>query len=114
MESSSSAVFVVDDERLIADTTAMILRINGYEAIAFYDAESALKQLDSNKPDIVISDVIMPGMNGVDLAVLIDAARIVESCFSQGRRRRMIYLRKLVAKAICSRFCKSQSFLLSC
>ncbi len=64
-------IFVVDDEKTIADTLAVILRQSGYEASAFYDAQSALDKIDSCSPDLVISDVVMPGMNGVDMAVLI-------------------------------------------
>ena len=71
MGSDSKPVFVVDDERLVADSIAMILRCNGYTALALYDAESALAQLETTKPAVVISDVQMPGMNGVQLAVLI-------------------------------------------
>lgn len=67
---SLSVVFVVDDERCIADTLAAILRNAGYEAHAFYDAESALKQAESGCPKLVISDVAMPGMSGVEMAVL--------------------------------------------
>ena len=64
-------IFVVDDERCIADTLAVILRNSGYEATAFYDAQSALEQFESLQPELVISDVMMPGMNGVEMAVLI-------------------------------------------
>ncbi len=64
-------IFVVDDERVIADTLAIILRNSGYEATAFYDAQSALEQFESLQPELVISDVMMPGMNGVEMAVLI-------------------------------------------
>ena len=64
-------IFVVDDEKCIADTLAVILRHSGYEASAFYDAQSALAQMESCTPELVISDVAMPGMNGVDMAVLI-------------------------------------------
>jgi DNA-binding response OmpR family regulator len=64
-------VFVVDDEHCIADTLAAILHKSGYEASAFHDAQSALEQAASCPPDLVISDVMMPGMNGVEMAVLI-------------------------------------------
>jgi len=64
-------IFVVDDEHCIADTVAVILRRAGYEATAFYDAQSALEQIELCCPDLVITDVVMPGMNGVEMAVLI-------------------------------------------
>lgn len=64
-------IFVVDDERNIADTLVVILRHSGYEASAFYNAESALEAIESCCPELVISDVVMPGMSGVEMAVLI-------------------------------------------
>ena len=64
-------IFVVDDEKVIADTLAAILRRAGYEASAFYDAQSALAQVEAARPELVISDVVMPGMSGLDMAVLI-------------------------------------------
>lgn len=63
-------VYVVDDEKCIADTLALILRHAGYDASAFYDARSALEQAASCSPDLVISDVVMPGMNGVEMVIL--------------------------------------------
>jgi CheY-like chemotaxis protein len=71
METDSKSVMVVDDEELVADSIAMVLRSNGYQALALYDPASAIAQLEITKPKIVISDIEMPGMNGVQLAVLI-------------------------------------------
>ncbi len=62
-------VLVVDDEPCIADTLSGILRHFGYEATAAYNAAGALSACESNTPDLVISDVAMPGMNGIDLAI---------------------------------------------
>jgi len=63
---------VVDDERSIADSTAMVLRIKGYEAISTYSGEAAIALAESFRPDIALIDVMMEGMNGIDasLAVL--------------------------------------------
>jgi DNA-binding NtrC family response regulator len=65
----ANRIFVVDDERIIADSLATILNHSGYQASAFYDAESALLACELGKPDCIITDVVMPGMSGVDLAV---------------------------------------------
>ncbi len=70
-EVMAKRIFVVDDEACIADTLAVILRKSGYEANAFYNAQSALVEIESCCPELVISDVVMPGMNGVEMAVLI-------------------------------------------
>ncbi len=66
----AKCIFVVDDERCIADTLEVILRSAGYEVRAFYNAQTALEQATSCSPDLVITDVIMPVMNGVEMAVL--------------------------------------------
>ncbi len=72
MEATSKIrVLVVDDEHVIADTLVVILRQSGYEATAFYNAQSALERIEAGCPELVISDVVMPGMSGVEMAVLI-------------------------------------------
>lgn len=62
-------VLVVDDETIIADTLAMILNMNGARAHAAYNAESALDLALELKPDILISDIVMGPMSGIDLAM---------------------------------------------
>lgn len=65
-------VLVVDDEHLIADTLRMILEANGYEAAAQYSADGALDWCRTHCPDLVITDVIMGQMNGIQLAVRLE------------------------------------------
>jgi len=68
-------VLIVDDERNIADTLAMVFKLKGHEAIAAYSAESAVELIETFEPDIVLSDVIMGRMTGVDLAIYLSRAR---------------------------------------
>jgi CheY-like chemotaxis protein len=70
--STLSRVLVVDDERLIADTVAQILNIHGYDAFTAYSGPDALKLAARFQPDYLVSDVMMPVMNGVDLAMQIE------------------------------------------
>ncbi len=62
-------VLVADDERVIADTLAMILNQSGFEARAVYSGEAALELAPAFQPDMLISDVIMAGLNGIDAAI---------------------------------------------
>jgi DNA-binding response OmpR family regulator len=64
-------VLVVDDERLIADTMTEILRRSGFDAQCAYDGQSALELAVQMTPDYVVTDVVMPRMNGVQLAIAI-------------------------------------------
>jgi DNA-binding NtrC family response regulator len=64
-------VFVVDDERMIVDTLVEILTDRGFEAIPFYDSRQVIGRAEQHCPDILLTDVVMPHLNGVDLATLI-------------------------------------------
>ena len=66
-------ILVIDDEKPLADTLTLILQSAGYETKAAYDGAAALSQIESFRPDVVISDVIMPGMNGVEVCRRIQA-----------------------------------------
>jgi CheY-like chemotaxis protein len=61
-------VLVVDDEAITADTIAKILSLGGYSATAAYDSEGALESALVKPPDLLLTDVILPGMNGIELA----------------------------------------------
>lgn len=64
-------VLVADDERVIADTLAMILNQSGFEARAVYSGEQALELAPVFAPDMLISDVIMADLNGICAAIKI-------------------------------------------
>jgi DNA-binding response OmpR family regulator len=64
-------VIVVDDERVVASTLAIILNRAGFEARAVFSGEEALELLESFTPDLLIADVIMPEMSGTDLAIVV-------------------------------------------
>jgi len=68
---SKPKVLVVDDERVIADTLATILGQNGFDAQAVYTGTAAVEHARAEKPDLIISDVIMPDMNGIEAAIAI-------------------------------------------
>ncbi len=61
-------ILVVDDEPSLADTLAIIFQRAGYAASAVYSAEEALAFIADKKPSLVVSDVVMPGMDGVAMA----------------------------------------------
>jgi len=64
-------VLIADDERVIADTLAMILNQGGFEARAVYSCQKAVELAPAFQPDMLISDVLMAELNGVDAAIQI-------------------------------------------
>src|ERR1700683_4645775 len=71
-------VLVVDDESAIADTLAEILTLSGYAAMAAYDGEEALEFALFTPPELLIADVMLPGMSGIELGITM--RRIFPDC----------------------------------
>jgi DNA-binding NtrC family response regulator len=70
---TANSVFVVDDEQLIASTLAAILKLHGFCATSFTSPLEALEAARLRAPDLLISDVMMPGISGIDLAMQMKA-----------------------------------------
>jgi DNA-binding NtrC family response regulator len=68
-------VFIVDSEQVIAHTLAIILLRTGYDAYQFYGAKSALEAAQSVAPDLLLTDVVTPDLDGIELA-----CRITDHC----------------------------------
>ena len=71
-------VLIVDDERWTSDTLATIFTIAGYDARATYSAEETIEIMKDWQPALVILDVVLPKMSGIDLAI--DLAGRAPSC----------------------------------
>ena len=61
-------VLVVDDEPLVADTLGIIFSRRGFECKVAYSGEEALAQADTFAPSLVLLDIHMPGLSGLDVA----------------------------------------------
>jgi DNA-binding NtrC family response regulator len=64
-------VFVIDDQRLTADTLTAILNQNGFDAVAFYSGEEALESVIRSAPAIIMSDIRMHRIDGIQTALRI-------------------------------------------
>ncbi|MGL4305494.1 MAG: winged helix-turn-helix domain-containing protein [Mycobacteriaceae bacterium] len=60
-------VLIVEDEESLADPLAFLLRKEGFEAIVVTDGPSALSEFDRSSADIVLLDVMLPGMSGTEV-----------------------------------------------
>jgi CheY-like chemotaxis protein len=64
-------ILVIDDEALIAETVVEILNEEGFEATYVSNGLAAIEAAQTIQPDIVLSDVIMPGLNGIETGIRI-------------------------------------------
>lgn len=68
---NDARVFVVDDEQILSWSAGMILSSRGFKAYTFTDPLEALKRAAVELPDLLITDVKMPEMSGIELAIQI-------------------------------------------
>jgi DNA-binding NtrC family response regulator len=64
-------ILIVEDEKVVADTLGQILSAQGYSIRVAYSAEAAIEKHNYWAPDLAILDVMLPKMNGIELAVLL-------------------------------------------
>src|SRR6266542_4144947 len=60
-------VLVVDDEPMLRNLLSRLLRMEGYDVIEAEDGRVALNLVDTERPDLVLLDVMMPARNGLDV-----------------------------------------------
>jgi DNA-binding NtrC family response regulator len=63
----AATILVVDDDDPVRVMLARLLRTQGYTVVQAAHANEARSQLDSQRPDLVISDIVMPGESGIEL-----------------------------------------------
>lgn len=66
-KASKHQILVVDDDPAVRETTSLLLMAGGYDVVAAEDGFAALVQLKKTPPDVMISDLDMPGMSGFEL-----------------------------------------------
>ncbi|HEY2812903.1 MAG TPA: response regulator transcription factor [Acidimicrobiales bacterium] len=67
MASGSAFVLVIDDDPQVRTLLARLLRQDGYETVEAGDAATALREVEQRTPDLVLLDVVMPQVDGIDL-----------------------------------------------
>jgi CheY-like chemotaxis protein len=73
-------ILVADDEPMSAEMLSAMLAYRGYEVVCAYDGTAALERARELKPDAVLLDVYMPGLEGAAVARLLRADPVLSSC----------------------------------
>lgn len=78
MAGRAQTILIVDDEPTVANTVRMILERAGYRTLVAHDGESAASLIREVSPDAVLLDVILPGIDGIEVAI--QACRTAPNC----------------------------------
>ena len=78
MLETKTKVLIADDEQIIANTLAIILNQAGFYARAVYSGEMAVEMAQSFEPNLLVSDVVMTGITGIEAAI--EVRRKLPSC----------------------------------
>ena len=70
------SVLIVDDEEELVTTIAERLQIRGIKAQTATDGETALKMIEANPPQVVVLDVMMPGLGGIEILQRMNAQNL--------------------------------------
>lgn len=73
----TTTILIVEDEESLADPLAYLLRKEGFEAIVAPDGPTALDEFGSNEVDLVLLDLMLPGMSGTDVCKQLRAVSMV-------------------------------------
>ena len=69
LDRTRSKVCVVDDDVMITNSLSLILGREGFDVAAFTNPLEAMEHMQANPPDLLISDIMMPELSGIDLAI---------------------------------------------
>ena len=75
----TKTIYIVEDEPDIRETLAYNLSQEGFKVSEFSDAESCLDKIQKKKPDLLILDLMLPGMSGLDLCKQIRADKSLQN-----------------------------------
>jgi DNA-binding response OmpR family regulator len=78
MAGRTKTILIVDDEPTVANTVRMLLESAGYRTIVAHDGQDAARLIREAGPDAVLLDVILPRMDGVEVAI--QACRTAPNC----------------------------------
>jgi CheY-like chemotaxis protein len=67
MADTGETILVVDDEPLVRDLLVQFLSLRGYRALGVKDGPEALSMVKQSSPDLILLDLFMPGMDGVEV-----------------------------------------------
>ena len=65
------SVLVVDDEPTVLESSSLLLKEYGYNVVSSSSAEDAIKRFQENNIDVVVTDIVMPSISGIELLRLI-------------------------------------------
>ncbi len=111
-------VLVVDDERAILDTVEILLRGEGFDASVAHSGREALERFEEVSPDVVLTDIRMPGVTGLDLleavrerdpevpVILMTAQASLQSAVKAVNQGAFYYLQKPFSNAELVALCK--------
>jgi len=73
-EAQRPIMLIVDDEVNVADTLSLIMAQNGFAVLTAYDAHSAIEMATLVPPDVLLSEIALPQITGLDLAIAVRRA----------------------------------------
>ena len=94
-------ILLVDDERAIADSLAFMLSHEGYDVKAVYSGGDAIDTAKQFKPELLITDVVMPGISGTEAAISI--SKFLPEC------KTLLFLDSVIGKEL-AESARSQGF----